>query len=518
MAIELNNNARSGLPRRLCLLTTTKWHPLLTAFIAGALMALAFAPFQFWPVIFISLPVLYCLLDRATTAAHAAWRGFFFGYGYFMAGTWWIANALLVDIAKFGWMIPLSVLGLSGVLGIYFALLGALFRRVRTASPAANLLRFVTLWVAMEYLRSIGPFGFPWNLAGTIALASLPVAQTAAWVGSFGLSALVVLAGVAPALLRDGTSKRARCQGIAIPLLLIVGTYSYGTLRLGQPVAMTATAIRIVQPDIAQTLKGTQAGQLESVRILSALSAGAPVDVTLWPETAYPYPMRGGRADLLRPPSGLLITGALRVEGGRSDLRIFNSLVAIDAAGLVQAQYDKHQLVPFGEFVPLRSVLPLDKITPGDLDFTRGSGARTLSLPGVPSFSPLICYEVIFPWMAVDAARRPAWLLNVTNDGWYGDSPGPYQHFAMARMRAIEQGLPLVRAANSGISALIDPYGRVIARLPLDVRGALEVHLPLALEPTLYARTGEGEALLLMALLWLASGAMTRKHKPSINH
>jgi apolipoprotein N-acyltransferase len=242
------------------------------------------------------------------------------------------------------------------------------------------------------------------------------------------------------------------------------------------------------------------------------------VHAVLWPETALPFtlwpdgtmPKQTMESIRLKAP---LITGVVAAERDKQSLRLWNSIAAIDPEGQVVARYAKHQLVPFGEFVPLRSILPLEKITPGDIDFSRGAGPQTVTVPGLPPFSPLVCYEVIFPWIAVDPAHRPEWMLNVTNDGWYGDSPGPYQHFAMARMRAIEQGLPLVRVANNGISAVVDPYGRMGARLALNRRAALDSALPAPLPPTLYARYGEWPALLLLTValtlgflpLWLFS-------------
>jgi apolipoprotein N-acyltransferase len=191
-------------------------------------------------------------------------------------------------------------------------------------------------------------------------------------------------------------------------------------------------------------------------------------------------------------------------------------MVALDHAGQIDAGYDKAHLVPFGEYVPLRGVLPMDKITPGTLDFTPGPGPRTLHLPGLPPLSPLICYEVIFPGAVTDPADRPQWLLNLTNDAWYGFTSGPFQHFNIARVRAIEEGMPLVRAANNGISGLVDPYGRVIKRLALDAVGFLDVPLPQALPPTIYARTGDAVFLLaLPGLLGLAWWCSRVRRRPS---
>ena len=494
--------------------TQTRWPALLLCYVVGALMAVAFAPYNCWPVIFFCLPVFFLMLEGATSTRRALWRGFAFGYGYFMAGTWWIANSLLVDSGKFGWMFPLSVLGLSAVLALYFMLFGALMQRLRragegTAVRGVNILRFAVLWVAVEYLRSVGTFGFPWNLAGYIALASVNVAQLGSVMGTFGVSLLVVLVALAPLLAVNAPTRARRIGGITLPLLLIALAYGYGAARIPVGQLTTQTTLRVVQPNIAQAIKGTQEGDFESMRVLGQLSAGITVnpaqrpDITIWPETAYFDVLRGNRTGFGWAYSRWLLTGALAVEGARPDIQLYNSVAAIDQNGTVQSRYDKHQLVPFGEFMPLRDELPLKKVTPGDIDFTRGSGVQTVALEGIPPYSPLVCYEAVFPWLAVDRAHRPQWLLNVTNDGWYGDSAGPYQHFAMTRMRAIEQGLPLVRAANNGISAVVDPYGRVLAYLPLNRAAAIDSPLPAALPPTFYANFGEKLTIGLLVFLWL---------------
>lgn len=493
------------------------WQLLLACFATGAVTALVFAPFYAWPLLFLCLPIFFLLLDNAPTARQAILRSFLFGYGYCMAGTWWIANALAVDMAKFGWLIPISVLGLSAAMAVYVAVFGILYHRLKTANLLANLLRFVVLWVGIEYLRSIGMFGFPWNLIGYAAMASIHVAQLGACIGVFGLSIGVMIAALLPVLVLDRERPRLRIFGVAAPVILVVAAYAAGQARLPEAAPLTRTTIRIVQPNIPQDVKGSSEWLSQSVAVLNELRYGANgallprADVTVWPETAYPLPIRGNRIqDLL--PDGLLITGALRVEGMDRTLRLYNSMVAIRADGLLLASYDKHQLVPFGEFVPLRSVLPLEKITPGGIDFTRGAGAETILLPeDLPGFSPLVCYEAIFPWMAADPARRPAWLVNVTNDGWYRDTPGPYQHLAAAQMRSIEQGLPLVRAANTGISAMIDPYGRITSTLAYGTRGVIDGQLPKALPATIYATYGEWGAILLLALLAACSWGIARK-------
>ncbi len=462
---------------------------LLTAmllFVAGGLMTLGFAPYHQWGFIFFSLPVFYIQLATSRSLGQACWRGFYFGYGYCMAGTWWISNSLLVDSDKFGWMVPIEVLGLSAVMALWFTLFGALCWCLR--SKMSNTL-FVFLWVLIEYARSYGMFGFPWNLVGYMSLASLPIAQMASVVGVYGLSYFVVLIGLLPAYWLGSAPGQRKFGMTIVAILFVASCIVYGNHRLETPVDMTTIMLRLVQPNIPQSIKGSREGTELAVKTLGELTIASPAggkqpDVTIWPETAYPFTIRGGAESL--PPVKLLLTGAVRAAGFGKNTKIWNSLVAMNGAGHVLATYDKHQLVPFGEFVPLRNVLPLEKVTPGDIDFSRGTGPATITLAGLPPFSPLVCYEGIFPWQTIDRAHRPEWLLNVTNDGWYGDSPGPYQHFEMVRMRAIEQGLPLLRVANSGISALIDPYGRIVANLPLNQSGMIDVHLPKPLAPTIF--------------------------------
>lgn len=498
----------AGLPRPLRLLAMTKWWAVLACYVSGAVAAVAFAPFYAWPLLLLALPLFYLLLTYAPSWRQAVLRGFAFGYGYFMAGTWWIANALLVDAAKFGWLMPVSILGLSAVLGLYFAGMAALYYPLRRASVIVNLLRFAVVWVGVEYLRSLGFFGFPWNLLGYSALGVMNLAQGASLVGVFGLSLLVLLIALVPVLF----IVKSRRWVALVPVAAVVAVMGYGAARM-VPTVYTTTTLRVVQPNLPQAIKGTREGQQESIRLLGELSPSlTQAEVTIWPETAYPFTYQGGSA-MMWAPRGTLITGAVRAEGEGESFRIYNSILAIGERGAIHAQYDKHQLVPFGEFVPLRSVLPLEKITPGNIDFSRGVGAVTLTFGGLPPVSPLVCYEVIFPWMAVNGAVRPEWMVNVTNDAWYGDSPGPYQHLATAQMRAIEQGLPLVRAANNGVSAVIDPFGRLVAALPLNARGSLESRLPAPLPPTVYGVVGEKLTLGLLVALVLVTFLPTTRRK-----
>jgi apolipoprotein N-acyltransferase len=285
-------------------------------------------------------------------------------------------------------------------------------------------------------------------------------------------------------------------------VLLIAVPASWGAARLadGHPSDVPGVTLRLVQPSIPEEMKNDPAQMLANFRRLFALStSGGSGDLTaiLWPEAAAPPFLErdaGARSALAQaaPSSGYVITGAVRTDPApAAPVHVWNSLIAIDHDGAIRATYDKAHLVPFGEYVPFRSVLPMQKITPGGIDFSAGPGPRTITLPGLPPFSPLICYEAIFPDAVIDPTNRPAWLLNVTNDAWYGVSSGPFQHLAIARTRAIEEGLPLARVANNGISAVFDPYGRVLGRLDLDAVGVLDEKLPDALPPTAYSRFGD---------------------------
>jgi apolipoprotein N-acyltransferase len=341
--------------------------------------------------------------------------------------------------------------------------------------------------------------------------------QSVAWVGIYGLSFVTVLAaglpmlmGI-PSLLPMAQARRA-APALGVALLILIPAAA-GALRLQLvPFNATATWLRLVQPSIPETMKWDPAVAEANFHRLIELSGGPaehPLAAVLWPEAAATFllerdgPHRAAIA-AVAPGAGYVITGALRANPAPGPpTQIWNSVEAIDGAGAIRASYDKAHLVPFGEYNPLSDVLPIGKITPGSIDLSAGPGPLTIALPGLPAFSPIICYEAIFPGAAVDDKARPAWILNVTNDAWYGRSSGPYQHFAIARTRAIEEGLPLVRVANNGISGVVDPAGRIVARTGLDSVGHADVPLPAALSATLYATAGDWPfaAMLLLGIL-----------------
>jgi apolipoprotein N-acyltransferase len=527
-AVELRGKSVPIAPLQraaLWLASLSGWRRYLAAFLLGALAAGALPPVDLPPLLLISFPGLIWLADGNTGAFSAFALGGSFGFGFFVAGLYWIAAALFVDIATFWWLVPFAVAGLPAG----FALLtGAatlashvtcLWLRL---SGTARILTLVFFWAAAEWLRGHVLTGFPWNLIGYAWSGGFPqgltVLQAASLVGIYGLSLITVLAAALPARLGDFSGNR--WAAVVAAFLLIATPAAWGGYRLaaGHVSAVPGVTLRLVQPSIPQSLKGDPAQLLNNFRRLFALSISAGGDkatAILWPEAAAPPFLErdGGARNALAeaaPLDGYVITGTVRTDPApQPPIHIWNSLVAIDHNGAIRASYDKSHLVPFGEYVPFRSILPIQKITPGTIDFSTGSGPQTITLPGLPPFSPLICYEAIFPGAVVDPLHRPAWLFNITNDAWYGFTSGPFQHLAIARVRAVEEGLPLVRVGNNGISAVFDPYGRVTGRLDLDAVGVLDEALPSSLPPTIYSQLRD--VSFFVALLFIIVGvALTR--------
>ena len=503
------------------------WRRHGLALLFGVMAAAALPPVDLTPLVFAAFPGLLWLDDGSATAGASFRLGYSFGFGFFLAGLYWIAAALFVDIAAFWWLVPFAAIGLPAVLALYAgAALGATNLVVRRLElpPTARIFAFAIAWTAAEWARGHALSGLPWNLIGYVWSGGFPgaltVLQSVAWTGIYGLSFLTVLAASLLSLSAVLRSRRCRRAGDGRPQrrsrrwFLPQASSERSRLALS-PIVETATRLRIVQPSIAQTLKRDPAAAAGNLRRLVELSAAPRLEgikAVLWPEAATPFLL--GRdaaarrqAASVAPAGGYLITGALRGNPPPEPVtKIWNSIEALDPKGDILAVYDKAHLVPFGEYVPFRDILPLHKITAGTMDLSAGSGPRTIALPGLPPFAPLICYEAIFPGAIVDEAMRPDWLLNVTNDAWYGRTSGPYQHFAIARTRAVEEGLPLVRVANNGISGVVDADGRVIARINLDAVGHADIALPAAGGPTLYSRLGDWTlvAMLLLGALPVA--------------
>ena len=505
------------------------WRRAAIAFAAGALSVLGLAPFDFWPLMFITFPVMIWLIDGAASgrwggALSAAIAGWWFGFGYFVAGLYWIGHAFLVDAKTFGWLLPVAVTALPAFLALYPALGFALARALWTRGPLRILTLALTLTIG-EWLRGHLFTGFPWNAFGYILTGPLVIAQTSALLGLWGLTFLAVAIFASPATLAD---ENADTRRPALPLLLAIvvlaALAAYGATRLSMHPTefVDGVRLRIMQPNLPQDEKfnyNTKQSVMNryialSNRATGPRSAGVG-DAThlIWPESAFPFFLArepdalAQIADLL-PAGTVLITGAVRAPDAASGIkgpRAFNSVYVIDHDGSILTIYDKVHLVPFGEYLPFQDILErlgLTQLTKLPGGFIAGDRHRSLNVPNAPRFLPLVCYEIIFPGAAVPRGNdRPDWLLNLTNDGWFGISTGPYQHLQQARVRAIEEGLPLVRAANTGVSAVIDPLGRTIKSLPLGVEAILDAQLPRRLEPPLYSRMGDAMIGLLLGIV-----------------
>jgi apolipoprotein N-acyltransferase len=495
------------------------WRRYGLAFVLGALLAGALPPIDVMPLIFVVFPGLLWLDEGSAGHWASARLGYVFGLGFFVAGLYWVAAALFVDIASFWWALPFAVLGLPAFLAVWPAgalLVTALGAARLRLSPLARVCLFAVAWSVAEWIRGHFLTGLPWNLVGYVWSGGFPgsllVLQSVSWVGIFGLSFVTVIAASLPALLGtpsllplSAVRRQAPLLGALIIVVVLAGS---GAARLAfSPPRSTDIWLRLVQPSIPETLKWDPAAAETNFQRLIELSssrADHPLAAVLWPEAAANFfierdAARRAAIAAVAPKDGYVITGALRANPPPAPpAQIWNSIEAVDHDGAIRAGYDKAHLVPFGEYMPLRDVLPLQKITPGTIDLSAGPGPRTIALPGLPSLAPLVCYEAIFPGAVIDPRARPSWILNATNDAWYGRSSGPFQHFAIARTRAIEEGLPLVRVANNGISGVVDPVGRIVARTGLDAIGYADIALPEAGPRTIYGRAGDWALLALL--------------------
>jgi apolipoprotein N-acyltransferase len=513
----------------------TPWRARGWALLLGALASLALPPIHAVPVLIASFSGLVLLMDRTPRFMSAVGLGWCFAFGYFVAGIYWVANALLAVPAAFGWLLPFAIAGavggLSALLAAFPALAVGVARVVWPAGPARPLVLAIS-WTVFEWLRGWVLSGFPWNLVGYSWAFSDAMNQFAAVSGIWGLSLVTVAVAGLPALLLDrrgavsdrSSPARSPVGHVIGGLVLLAVIWAGGWLRLSGAAddVVPGVRLRLVQANVDPARKGDANYGADVLALHLRLTTETPgydgVTHAIWAETANPFPLErfpDARTAIAgaAPANGALITGVLRTDPAEGRLEeIWNSMAAVDRAGNVVGIYDKFHLVPFGEYVPLNRYLPfVSKFTPGILDFSAGPGPRTLRLPGLPPVGPLICYEVIFPGQVVDRGDRPAWLLNLTNDGWYGISTGPYQHFASARLRAVEEGLPVIRVANTGISGAVDPYGRVLVQTPLGEPNVVDVALPQPLPAlTPYARWGDAALAVLLAIFSLAAIGLRR--------
>jgi apolipoprotein N-acyltransferase len=504
------------------------WRRAGLAMAAGAVAALSMPPVSFVAALFVSFTLLVWLMDGTATAPEAGplgriraafSLGWLFGFGYFVAGLWWLGNALLVDADEFAWALPLAIFGLPAVLAVFYGL-ATLIASLLWSDGFGRLAALAVGFALAEWLRSFLFTGFPWNTIGYGVMPVPIMMQSAQAIGIFGVTLLAVFVVGSPALF--GTSKGA-AGGLSIAAVLIATHFGYGAYRMhfvaATPSNEPPISVRIVQPVIDQARKMDNADRRAVFEEHLALSALPPKegarrpDVIVWPETSVPFILTENPGALTRIAETLqdgqvLISGVVRAEEASpgETTRYYNSIYAIDSQGQIIAASDKVHLTPFGEYLPFQGfwdLLGVGNIVEMPGGFTAGASRSLITLPSGRSFYPLICYEAIFPAeIGPDVARASA-LLNITNDAWFGNTPGPYQHFLQARLRAVESGLPLIRGANTGISAIINAKGAVENALDFDQKGVIDSTLSSAIVPTWNNYTRETHFWLLIAVMAL---------------
>ena len=492
--------------------------PLTVAIAAGGLAGAAHPPFGVL-VGLLGYAILLLLLDDAhgeRPLRSAFLRGWGAGFGYLLIGTYWIGEAFFVDAATHGWMAPFAVFFTAGGIGLFWGAAGLFYRLLagpRLGGLPVRPLVFAACFGLLEWLRGHVLTGFPWNLPGETFAAGSPMSQGAAVFGTYGLSVLLLAVASAPALLAQPGGRRGKAVVAGALALVAGGLWLGGTARLNGARAIPADApvVRVVQVNVDQKDRVPEnlAAIVSTYAALSSRPARRLPDVVIWPEGALPAaanevlnpasPYFTQIAGALRPGQTLLL-GAYRLEPGPGGVPVaYNTMLAMNrtADGLVLGGlYDKYRLVPFGEFLPFESILgPIGfgKMVSVAAGFRPGPRPAPITVPGLPRMQPLICYESLYPGIASEDGVRPSWIVNISNDAWFGRTSGPWQHLNIASYRAIEQGLPIVRSTPTGVSAVIDAYGRTLpgARLPIGVQGIIDRPLPPALEPTFFERVGD---------------------------
>jgi apolipoprotein N-acyltransferase len=521
------------------------WRRDLAAFAAGGLAVLSIAPYDFFAVCFVSFPILVWLLDGATAEPSARFLhrllpafaiGWWFGFGYFVFGLWWVGTAMLVEAESFAWAIPIAVLILPAIMSVFYGFATALARIVWT-DDIGRIAALAAAFGFAEWLRTFVFTGFPWNPVGYAAMPVPLLMQSVAAIGSPGMNTLSVFVFAMPALL---AGRRHLRIGAVLAALLILAHVGFGFYRLGMAGERDGRtlAVRIVQPSIDQAMKLDGTARDDVFRTLLMLSAApsqagaAAPQLILWPETSVPF-LFTERPDALTALAQLLgdgqmlIAGAVRAEGegrvvggeggsgGEQATRYYNAVVAINDAGEIVDAVDKMHLVPGGEYLPFAGLfqrLGIDRIVPMPMSFSPGTERHAIALPGGLGAAPFICYEIIFPELVSDGVAGADLIINLTNDGWFGDTPGPYQHLRQAQIRSVENGRTLIRAANTGISGVVDAKGRIVDALAINVRGVVDVSVTLEQPRPMPWGNPTTNGLVVMALLAIiACGLNTRQ-------
>ncbi len=497
------------------------------AFFLGIILSRTFEPVGFWPLLFFIVPLMIILIDRAETGLDAFRQGWWTGFGLFTLGLNWVGYSFTQQDVVPPFLAPFAIVGLAAAMALYIAAVFWVSWKLWAPGPL-RILIFAAVWTLFEVARGTWFTGLPWHLVGSVWADWLSVAQSAYWLSIYGLSFLTLLiAGSFVPFFEEGKSWW-RYGYSALGLVVLIAVAIGGIIRLDKNETRyhVGLTVRLIQPNIPQREKWIPYlindhfdKYLHMSRQHDEEGKARGVRLLIWPETAVQREDFDREESLLRwRVSRLLefgsfaITGAPRYEKAEDGTRFYNSLFAVNSRAQLLARYDKVKLVPFGEYLPFADILGtlgLSQLVGGD-SFSSGDSAQTLYLPGIPSFSPLICYEAIFPGIVTNPKDRPEWLLNITNDGWFGPTEGPYQHLALARFRAIEEGLPLVRSAGTGVSAIIDPFGRIVTKLDVGKQGAVESPLPMAHDAPPYPTSSR-----IILTLFLASivilGRLARK-------
>jgi apolipoprotein N-acyltransferase len=507
-----------GIPQKL-------WAKLSLCFLLGAVGAFSLPPFPIYtfPLLVLSLSGFWLLLTDFKKLWHAPLAGFLYGFGYFLAGIWWVGNALLVDGNAFLWALPFAVCGLQALLALFPMMAALISQWLYKGRSIGAYIFFLSMMGFWEWARGNFFTGFPWNLFGSAWTYSLPMLQILSTGGIYLLSLYTIFLCTVPAFaLKGAAAKATRASLFVGALALGVGLYTYGHMRLSShPTTYNQdVVIQVVSPNIPQADKwdGNKFwdNYIKTVNAISlpAQDISGKVRAIVLPETAFHYSAfedLNAREKLkealsVYPETTYLLTGLLRrdvlLDGSES---YHNSLTGYDASMNEVMNFNKFHLVPFGEYMPLQEYIPIGPVI-GFSGFNSGEGPETKILPNLPPFSPLVCYEVIFPGevtaLATDQQPRPEWLVNVTNDAWYAVSPGPYQHLSQTVFRAIEEGLPMIRATNTGFSAIIDPVGRILDQNSLFETSVQTSYLPVSVkETTLFAVYKNAPFLILLACL-----------------
>ncbi len=539
------------------------WRRRWVAFAAGIMSVLAMPPFHCWPVLWLTLPLLCITADTAAAvdsgssrwspwrrwaAGRAAEMGWWFGFGYHVAGLFWIGEAFLVEAEVFAWLLPFAVTLLPAGLAFFTAMATASTHLLRGLDSVERMVALAIGFGLTEWLRGHILTGFPWNVLGTAVTWPLPLMQNAAVFGIYGLTVIAVVIFAGPFAIVSRHPHR-RSVAFALAIVPLLAMYAFGAVRLSDPpnparaVGPAGPKIRIVQPSIPQR----ERLQPENTRRIFdrhlAMSITAPngtvdnadgLTAIVWPEAAMPFlplaqPVALEAIGHMLPQGVQLIAGALRLETDpvTAARHVFNSLLVFtgsaDGSAQLVAHYDKLHLVPFGEYLPAQwflEAIGLQQLTRQRGGFAAGTGPRVpLALTGLGQVLPMICYEVIFPQSASQPGSRPDLVLTITNDGWFGTTTGPRQHYHQARIRAVEMGVPMIRASSNGISSLLDGKGRELGRLELNAVGSLDVSPPAALPPPLYAKVGNLLFWLMIAagMTWLLRRHKTR-HPEAVGH